>query len=146
MRTRLWHFVIPAAVTMAVAVFATTWVFERDLAEIAYSQLVVTYLLVALGLLLIIFVQPPSRFWIGGDVLSRDRCNPALSFILFILFIDITILPLTQELFRLNTLQDLTHYALIGATVLIWIFVVRAIWRAPWLSRYVGILSDRLGR
>jgi hypothetical protein len=63
---------------------------------------------------------------------------------LFLLFILATILPLTQELLRLNTLGEIRDYLVIGLVVFVWMFVVRAIWRAPWLNRYVGILSDRL--
>jgi hypothetical protein len=51
---------------------------------------------------------------------------------------------LTQELFRLTTLQNGWAYAVVGAAAIVWIFLVRAIWRAPGLSRYVGILSERL--
>ncbi|KPK06967.1 MAG: hypothetical protein AMJ56_13865 [Anaerolineae bacterium SG8_19] len=144
MRLRLWHFVVPAAVTMTVGSLLVTWLFERGLVDIPYAQLAVTYLLVTLGLLLIVFVQPPSPFWVGGDVLSRDWRNTYMAIVLFVLFIVITILPLTQELFRMTTLQDVRAYAFIGAVVIVWLFLVRAIWRAPWLNRYVGILSERL--
>jgi hypothetical protein len=63
---------------------------------------------------------------------------------LLLVFILATILPLTQELFRLTTLQDAWAYAIIGAVTILWTFLVRAIWRAPWLNRYVGIVSERL--
>ena len=144
MRSRLWHFVVPAAVTMTLASLVVSWIFGRGLIDIAYSQLAVTYLLVAIGLVLIVFVQPPTRFCIGGDVLSRDWRNTYMAIVLFMLFIVITILPLTQELFRLTTLQDAWAYAIIGVVAIVWTFLIRAIWRAPWLNRYVGILSERL--
>jgi cation-transporting ATPase E len=144
MRSRLWHFVVPAAVTMAAASLTVSWIFGRGLLDIAYTQLAVTYLLVAIGLVLIVFVQPPTRFWVGGDVLSRDWRNTFLAFVLLLLFILVTILPLTQELFRLTVLKDAWAYAIIGAVAIVWIFLVRAVWRAPWLNRYVGILSERL--
>jgi cation-transporting ATPase E len=144
MRSRLWHFVVPAAITMTLASLVVGWIFGRGLLDIAYSQLAVTYLLVAIGLVLVVFVQPPTRFWVGGDVLSGDWRNTYLALVLFLLFIVITILPLTQELFRLTTLQDAWAYAVIGAVAIVWTFLVRAIWRAPWLNRYVGILSERL--
>jgi cation-transporting ATPase E len=144
MRSRLWHFVVPAAVTMTLASLAVSWIFGRGLIDIAYSQLAVTYLLVVIGLVLIVFVQPPTRFWVGGDVLSRDWRNTYMAIVLLLLFIVITFLPLTQELFRLTTLQGPWAYAVIGAVAVVWTFLVRAIWRAPWLNRYVGTLSKRL--
>jgi cation-transporting ATPase E len=144
MRSRLWHFVVPAAVTMTLASLVVGWIFGRGLLDVAYSQLAITYLLVAIGLVLVVFVQPPTRFWVGGDVLSRDWRNTYLALVLFLLFILITILPLTQKLFRLTTLQDAWAYAVIGVVAIVWTFLIRAIWRAPWLNRYVGIFSERL--
>jgi cation-transporting ATPase E len=144
MRSRLWHFVVPAAITMTLASLVVGWIFGRGLLDIAYSQLAITYLLVTIGLVLVIFVQPPTRFWVGGDVLSRDWRNTYMALVLFLLFILITILPLTQELFRLTTLQDAGAYAVIAVIAIAWTFLVRAFWRAPWLNRYVGILSERL--
>jgi hypothetical protein len=67
-----------------------------------------------------------------------------MAIVLLLLFIVITFLPLTQELFRLTTLQGPWAYAVIGAVAVVWTFLVRAIWRAPWLNRYVGTLSKRL--
>lgn len=144
MRSRMVHFVVPAAVTMAAATLAISTIFGRGLVDIAYSQLAVAQGLVLMGLIIIIFVQPPTRFWVGGDVLSGDWRNTYMAIGLLLVFILATILPLTQELFRLTTLQDAWAYAIIGAVTILWTFLVRAIWRAPWLNRYVGIVSERL--
>jgi cation-transporting ATPase E len=144
MRSRLWHFVVPAAITMTLASLVVSWIFGRDLLGVTYSQLAVTYLLVAIGLVLIVFVQPPTRFWVGGDELSGDWRNTYLAIVLFIIFIAFSILPLTQELFRLTVLQGAWAYGFIAAVACVWTFLVRVIWRAPWLKRYVGILARRL--
>jgi cation-transporting ATPase E len=144
MRSRLWHFVVPAAITMTLASLVVGWIFGRGLLDIAYSQLAITYLLVTIGLVLVVFVQPPTRFWVGGDVLSGDWRNTYMALVLFLLFILITILPLTQNLFRLTTLQNAGAYVIVGVVAIAWTILVRAIWRAPWLNRYVGILSERL--
>jgi len=146
MRSRMVHFVVPAAVMMAVAALAISLIFGQGLVDIVYSQLAVTHGLILIGLLLIVFVQPPTRFWVGGDVLSGDWRNTYMAIVLLLVFIAATYLPLTQELLRLLPLQNLQDYLIVVAVALIWLFVVRAIWRAPWLNRYVGILSDRLER
>jgi cation-transporting ATPase E len=146
MRSRMVHFLVPGAITMALAALTVSAIFGRGLADIAYSQLAVTHVLITTGLLLIIFVQPPTRFWVGGDVYSGDWRNTYMAIALFVLFIAATYIPLTQELLRLAPLQDIQSYAIVGAVAIVWLFVVRAIWRAPWLNRYVGILSDRLER
>ena len=144
MRSRMVHFVVPGAITMAIAALVVSIIFGQGLADIAYSQLVVSHLLVVLGLLIVVFVQPPTRFWVGGDVLSGDWRNTIMAFVLLLVFILATILPLTQELLRLITLNRILDYVIIGAVALIWLFIVRAIWRSPRLSRYVGIVSERL--
>ncbi len=146
MRSRMVHFLVPGAITMALAALTVSFIFGRGLADVAHSQLAVTHVLITTGLLLIIFVQPPTRFWVGGDVFSGDWRNTYMAIVLFILFIAATYIPLTQELLRLAPLQDIQSYAIVGAVAIVWLFVVRAIWRAPWLNRYVGILSDRLER
>jgi magnesium-transporting ATPase (P-type) len=144
MRSRMAHFVVPGAITMAIAALVVSIIFGQDLDNIAYSQLVVSHLLVVLGLLVIVFVQPPTRFWVGGDVLSGDWRNAIMAFVLLLVFILATILPLTQELLRLITLNRIQDYLIIGGIALVWLFIVRAIWRSPRLSRYVGIMSERL--
>ena len=144
MRSRMVHFLVPGAITMALAALTVSLIFGQGILDIAYSQLAVTHVLIATGLLLIIFVQPPTRFWVGGDVLSGDWRNTYMAIVLFVLFIAATYIPLTQELLRLAPLQDIQSYLIVGAVAIVWLFVVRAIWRAPWLNRYVGILSDRL--
>ena len=146
MRSRMVHFLVPGAITMALAALTVSLIFGRGIFDIAYSQLAVTHVLIATGLLLIVFVQPPTRFWVGGDVLSGDWRNTYMAIVLFVLFIAATYIPLTQELLRLAPLQDIQSYLIVGAVAIVWLFVVRAIWRAPWLNRYVGILSDRLER
>ena len=144
MRSRMLRFVIPAAVTMAVAVLAIDWVLGRQGVEIAASQLAVTYGLMGTGLLLIIFVQPPSRFWVGGDVLSGDRRPIAMVIGLVLLFMLAARLPITQYLLKIAPLYSLEAYAIVGASVLLWMLLIRAVWRASWLSRWVGPLSGEI--
>jgi cation-transporting ATPase E len=144
MRSRMAHFVVPAAITMTLAVLVVSTIFGRGIFDIAYSQLAVTHLLVTIGLILIVFVQPPTRFWVGGDVLSNDWRNTYMAAILFVLFVAATYLPLTQELLRLASLDEIRDYLAIAAVAVLWMVILRALYRAPWLNRYVGILSDRL--
>jgi hypothetical protein len=59
-------------------------------------------------------------------------------------FIAVTYIPLTYELFRLAPLENARTYRVMGIVVLVREFVVRAIWRAPWLNRFASILHARL--
>jgi len=144
MRLRILHFVVPAAMTMALAVIIINYLAGRGDVDVAYLQQVNTYGLIMMGLLLIIFVEPPTRFWVGGDILSGNWRNPLLVLGLFLLFVFARYLPITQELLLLSPLRNPVDTLIIGIVVVFWLFILRSIWRTSWLSRYVGILSKRL--
>jgi magnesium-transporting ATPase (P-type) len=146
MRSRLFHFVVPAAVTLTIATVVLGGLTGNSVSELADSWMTVTFGLVVMGLLLVIFVQPPTRFWVGGDVLSGDWRSTYMAIGLLLLFFVATFLPLTQQLLRLSPLANIWLYLLIAVVAIVWLFILRAIWRAPWLSRYVGIVSSRLER
>ena len=146
MRSRLFHFVVPAAVTLTIASVVLGEISASFLSELSDSWMTVTFGLVVMGLLLVIFVQPPSRFWVGGDVLSGDWRGTYMAIILLLLFFVATFLPLTQQLLRLSPLAKPWLYLLIAVVAVVWLFALRAIWRVPWLSRYVGNISARLER
>jgi len=142
MRSRLAHFVMPAAVTMAAATLAINQIVGPLDLNTPVSQLAVTYGLIVIGLLLVIFVQPPARFWVGGDVFSGDRRIITMVIVLFLLFVAVTYIPLTQEWFRLGPLTRVQDYAVIIVVSIVWTMLIRLIWRSSWLRRRAGILSD----
>lgn len=146
MRTRMFHFVVPAMITMTFAALAISWYFRRTMDDIPYSELAVTHGLILMGLLLIIFVQPPSPFFVGGDVLSGDWRATYMAIALLVLFLVATFLPITQELLRLRPLDNLRDYLIVVGIAIVWALLLRTIWRLPGLSRYVGIVSGRLER
>ena len=96
--------------------------------------------------MLVIFVQPPTRFWVGGDVLSGDRRIIYMVIVLFLVFIAATYIPLTQGWFRLGPLAKVQDCAVIIVVSVVWTMFIRLIWRAPWLRRRAGIFSDSLDR
>jgi magnesium-transporting ATPase (P-type) len=144
MRPRLVHFTVPAAITMAGATLVINQIFGLTILNTAYSQLAITYSLIVIGLLLVVFVQPPTRFWAGGDVLSGDRRIIYLVLVLFVVFIAVSNIPLTQSWFRLAPLAEVWDYVVIAAVSVVWSLLIRLIWRSPWLRRRAGILSDSL--
>jgi magnesium-transporting ATPase (P-type) len=142
MRSRLAHFVVPAAITMAATTLVVNQITGPLHLNTPLSQLAVTYGLIVIGLLLIFFVQPPTRFWVGGDVFSGDRRIVIMVIVLFLLFMAVTYVPLTQDWFRLGPLNRVQDYAVIIAASVVWTILVRLIWRSPWLRKQAGILSN----
>ncbi len=146
MRSRLWHFILPAAISMAIGALVISELVFLISSNVAETELAVTYGLILMGLIVVVFVQPPTKFFVGGDVLSGDWRNTYMALGLFILYNILVYIPLAQNLLRLAPLAELWEYAVIGLVVLVWLPILRAVWRAPWLNRYVGILSDRIER
>jgi cation-transporting ATPase E len=146
MRSRLMHFVVPAVLTMTLATLVINQIVGPANINTPYSQLAVTYGLILMGLLLVVFVQPPTRFWVGGDVLSRDRRIIFMVILLFLVFIATTYIPLTQGWFNLAPLTDLRDYAVIVVVSVAWTLIIRAFWRSPWLRRRAGVMSDSSDR
>jgi magnesium-transporting ATPase (P-type) len=131
----LTHFVMPAAITLSAAAFIVYQFFLTSFRSIEYAQLTLTYTLVIAGLLLVIFVRPPTRIFAGGSPLSRDWRPTWLVMILLFAFILVASIPLAQELLKIGWLQEPSHYLFIMLVVTGWAFTLRIIWRVWPLER-----------
>jgi hypothetical protein len=128
----LRRFVLPAAFTMAIAglvVYAVTYARTSDF---DYAQLVLTYALVAAGLLLVIFISPPVRFLPFG---LGDPRPTLLVIVAGVLFVVATYIPLAQRTFDVMPLAATADYLLVGAAVGLWAAAVQLLW---WLLRRSG--------
>jgi magnesium-transporting ATPase (P-type) len=151
MRRRLIRFVVPASITLAILTFTVFQIFWRlDMPAIFpaqllknlritntrlfYAQLAATFALLFAGWLRLLFLQPPTRFWVGGAPLRGDRqvyrvvLGTAGLLAALILF---PFLPM-QEWLRITWLPQLSDYLLIGSMVIAWAFVLRLVWRIGW--------------
>jgi cation-transporting P-type ATPase E len=152
---RLAHFVVPAALLASLfglAVFYGTLFLRvpgigpaevlvhplgfRD--AVAVGQTSLAAFLVMIGLLLIVFVEPPNHWWTGGDVLSSDRRPSLLAAGLGLAFAALLASPPLRTAFELQVLgwPDL---ALVGGATLAWLFTVRAAWRHRVLERFFAV-------
>jgi cation-transporting ATPase E len=105
-------------------------------AEVAsvVARTALTTFTVLTGLLLVVFVEPPVEFFVGGDELSIDKRPTILAGVLLLSFGLIVLIPPVRQFFELVVLRPL-DYLIIGAAVLVWMFVVRAAWRGRWFER-----------
>jgi len=71
-------------------------------------------------------------------VLSGDWRPTRLSVGLFILFIVITATPFMHEFYDLTLLRQADHYLVIAVAVVIWVFLLRFVWRARLVERYLN--------
>ena len=84
-QSQLLRFVIPVGFTSALASLVVYYIFESLTGESAYAQLGVTYILSLTGMLMVLFIKPPDRFWVGDSPLSGDRRFVWMVMVMFIL-------------------------------------------------------------
>ncbi len=102
------------------------------------AQTALASFMVLCGLLLVVFVEPPSRWWEGGDRLSGDWRPTLLAAVLLIAFGAISLAPDLRNVFSLVPL-GWTHAGLVGVAVLVWLLLVRWTWRRRLLERFLGL-------
>jgi cation-transporting ATPase E len=129
MRNRLIHFALPAGLAVTAIAMGVHFLFRETTGDVEYAQLATAYIVTACGLLLVVFVQPPSKAWVGGDVFSGDRRPSLLVVALFILFIVISYIRLAQHFLHVAPLRQPQDYAVIIGIAAVWAIVLRFIWR-----------------
>jgi cation-transporting ATPase E len=105
------------------------------------AQSALAIFLVFEGLLLVIFVEPPTRWWVGGNHLSGDLRPTKLAVMLMALFVVVLVTPPLRGLFALVWIGWLPLGAVVVALV-IWLFTIRWFWRAHVLTRIFGGRSE----
>lgn len=109
-----------------------------DAHALAHAQTAVTSFLVFSGLLLVIFVEPPTPWWTGGDRLSGDWRPTILAACLAGVFVFVELAPPLRDLFAMAPLT-LVEWGLVFAAIVLWLPLLRWLWRSESITRYLGI-------
>lgn len=148
-RRRMIHFIVPTAVLLSILGAIVYILFLRldfgthfppaDLVkqlkitdpQVFFAQQAVVYAFLFAGWLRIFFLQPPTKFWVGGAPLRGDRRVIGLVIASIIAFIVVLIFPWLplQEWLRITWLPSLKDYLIIAGLVLVWAVLLRTIWR-----------------
>ena len=109
-------------------------------AEVAHlvAQTALTTFTVFAGLLLVVFVEPPTRFFVGGDEYSGDWRPTLLSLGLLVGYMAIVLVEPLRNFFEMVALPGLAYVA-IGLLTVVWMLVLRIAWRQRWLDRFLQI-------
>lgn len=155
-RRRMIHFIVPTAVLLSILGAIVYILFLRldfgpqfppaELVkplkitdpQVFFAQQAVVYAFLFAGWLRIFFLQPPTKFWVGGAPLRGDRRVIGLviaSIIVFIIVLIFPWLPL-QEWLRTTWLPSLKDYLVIAGLVIVWAAVLRTVWRTILKSVY----------
>lgn len=90
------------------------------------------------GLLLLVFAEPPTRWFAGGDEYSGDKRPTYLALGLLAAFFVIVLVEPFRAFFELVDLPLYVYLALMVVTA-IWALALRAAWRGRWLQRFLGV-------
>lgn len=144
------HFVIPATLTLTMVSLIVYLFFlvvaildlppNMDLSQVDYAEprsALVTILVMG-TLLLIPFLKPPTKFWVGGEPYSGDWRYTIVMLVLLSVYFLIVAIPPARNFFELYRLS-VVSYIFIGFIALEWCLILRAIWRSRFLDRFLGI-------
>ncbi|HEV2580440.1 MAG TPA: HAD-IC family P-type ATPase [Ktedonobacteraceae bacterium] len=134
----LLHFVLPAAGTLGLAALGVFMAAFTSDARLPLAQSALTSFTITSGLLLIPFVVPPARAWVGGSSLEGDWRPTLLSLGLLAAYAVLLAIPPLRAFFALTAL-DPRSYLLIGLTALAWAVALRWVWRARLLERFLQL-------
>lgn len=147
---RLLRFILPPALMssmLGVTLFFSVYALRLadgatgqppTLADFAIAQTTLASFLVFCGLLLVIFVEPPTPWWTGANKLSGDRRPALLAVGLMGCFLLFSFINPLGALFALTPLPA-RAYAGIAFAVALWVLLVRWMWRSNLLGRYLGM-------
>ena len=148
-RRRMIHFIVPSAILLSILGSVVYALFmkmdfgthyppaelikklEISDPQLFFAQQAVVYAFLFAGWLRVLFLQPPSKFWVGGSPLRGDRRVIGLviaSVLVFIIALIFPWLPL-QEWLRITWLPSLRDYLLLGGMALAWALILRSVWR-----------------
>jgi cation-transporting ATPase E len=152
---RLIRFILPPVVTTSVLsllLFASMYALYRtphgpvlpggNLSTpeeaLAIAETTLTAFLVCSGLVLIVFVQPPTAWWVGGSNLGGDWRPTWLAIGLLATFVLISLVPGLRSVFLLSAMGP-AEYGLVALALALWLFTVRWIWRSRLFERFLGV-------
>ncbi len=128
---------IPAVLS---GTFSFTGSFETEHASafLNTAQTALTTFSIFCGLLLVLFVVPPTRFWIGAERLRGDMRPVSLVLALFASYLLILVIPALRKFFELAALE---WYYTLGLFVLalFWALWVRSLWRTRSIERFLSL-------
>ncbi len=152
---RMLHFVLPSALTLSLfglGVFMAYFIpayasiaGRADETTVALlqqpAQTALTHFTLLCGLLLIVFVEPPTKLWVGGARLNGDPKPAVLAALLYVIYLFIVASWPFQRFFDLAPLGLLDELFL-TALALAWAALLRWVWRTRLLERLLSVDLD----
>ena len=131
-------FLLTPAILSGTFSAAESFEFARSSGYLNTAQTALTTFSVFCGLLLVLFVVPPTRFWIGAERLRGDMRPVYLVLALLGSYLLILATPSLRKFFELAALEWYATLALF-ALALLWGLWVRWLWRARSIERFLSL-------
>jgi cation-transporting P-type ATPase E len=128
------RFVMPASFTVCVTGLIVYLAYILNTHSVALARSELTTTLMFCGLLLVPFVEPPTRLWVGGDDYSGDRRPTMLAIALFGVYLLALLVPPFRQFFQLTELPMVDVLLAAGAAI-VWAGVTRQVWRMGLFER-----------
>lgn len=138
-------FTVPAFLTIGMAETMLYVTYARTTANIELAQTVMTAVAVLCGLLIVLFVRPPSPLWAGGSPLARDWRVAALVALLAIVAAVVFASDALRDFFVLAPLRPLDVAVVLLATAA-WAYGIHLFWQRRLLSRMLGLDRGSISR
>ncbi len=132
------HFVFPAAFTISLLALAVYLGYLTTTGDEEIARTALTTATIMCGLLLIPFVEPPSQWWVGGDLLSGDWRPSLLALGMLALYGLIVAVPPLRGFFELTMLRW-WDYLLLAALAIGWALLLRIVWRTRVFEKLLSL-------
>ena len=142
----LARFVVPAAVVSSLVglavfygVFALSAPDPKNLHIADQSaRTALTSFLVFAGLLLILFVEPPTPWFAVAEPITTDRRPALLAIGLAVAYVVMLVVPPARGFFQL-VVPDPQEALIVVAAVVAWVFLVHTFWERRLVDRFLGL-------
>jgi len=152
MARSLLHFTLPATFTLtlvALGVYLTylaipfsgnELVIDLDQVNefLSVPRSALVTIMILCGLLLVPFLKPPTKAWVGGETYSGDWRYTFVALVLLGVYIVILAVPPLRQFFELSLLS-IRDYFVISWVALVWCLLLRYVWRAKLLDKFLGV-------
>jgi cation-transporting ATPase E len=109
--------------------------------DVALAQSALTLTAVGCGLLIILFLEPPTRTWVAANPLSGDWRPVAMTLGLFALLVAFLVIKTARDFYELD-IPNVWEFAVLVLVVIGWAVSLREVWRLPIFQA----LAKRLNR
>jgi cation-transporting ATPase E len=135
------QFVLPAGISIAAVGLIVYEFFLSVSDDVELARTALTFTAICCGLLVLLFLDPPTPAWVAVNRLSRDWRPAILATGLFGLFIVFLVSRPLRRFYELE-LPDAWGFAVIAMVVAAWAMALRSVWRFDLPQR----VRKRLGR